>query len=120
MGLDNYTRIVYGWKIEGNKKVKEFEKELEKINKNYYDDYYDFFVYDSMCGEYIYFGAKLVCYDADEGGEVIINNNLIEKKTDEYHNFLKDHPEIDKFLQSQIGINTTLKEPQLYVFQQIW
>ena len=73
-----------------------------------------------MCGEYIYFGAKLVRYDADEGGEVIINNELIKKKTDEYHKFLKDHPELDKFLQTQIGINTTSKEPQLYIFQQIW
>lgn len=120
MGLDNYTRTVYGWKIVGRKKVKEFENELEKINENYYDDYIDFFIDDYMCGEYIYFGAKLVRYDADEGGEVIINNELIKKKTDEYHKFLKDHPELDKFLQTQIGINTTSKEPQLYVFQQIW
>ena len=49
MGLDNYTRIVYGWKIEGHKKIKEFEKELEKINKNYYDDYYDFFLFMIQC-----------------------------------------------------------------------
>lgn len=120
MGLDNYTRTVYGWKIEGRKKVKEFEEELEKINENYYDDYIDFFIDDYMCGEYIYFGAQLVKYDADEGGEVIINNKLINKATSDYHNFLKEHPELDKFLQSQIGINTTSKEPQLYVFQQIW
>ena len=120
MGLDNYTRAVYGWKIEGRKKVKEFEIELEKVNKNYYDDYLDFCINDYMCGEYIYFVAHLVKYDADEGGEVIINDKLISNKTDEYHNFLKDHPELDKFLQSQIGINTTSKEPQLYIFQQIW
>lgn len=120
MGLDNYTRTVYGWKIEGSKNVRKFEKELEKVNKNYYDDYCDFLITDIMCGEYIYFGANLVNYNADEGGEVIINNNLIEKKTDEYYNFLKGHPELDKFLQTQIGVITTSKEPQLYVFQQIW
>lgn len=120
MGLDNYTKVVYGWKIEGRKNVKEFDNELEKINKNYCDDYWDFFIDDYMCGEYIYFGAKLVNYNADEGGEVIINNKLIKKASDEYYNFLKDHPELDKFLQTQIGINTTSKEPQLYVFQQIW
>lgn len=120
MGLDNNTRAIYGWKIEGRKNVKEFDNELEKINKNYCDDYCDFFIDDYMCGEYIYFGAKLVNYNADEGGEVIINNKLIEKASDEYYNFLKDHPELDKFLQTQIGINTTSKEPQLYVFQQIW
>ena len=120
MGLDNYTRTVYGWKIEGNKNVRNFEKELEKINENYYDDYCDFFVNDTMCGEYIYFGAKLARYYADEGGEVVINNELIKKKIDEYHNFLKDHSELDQFLQTQIGVNTTSKEPQLYIFQQIW
>ena len=120
MGLDNYTKAVYGWKIEGRENVREFENELEKVNKNYYDDYCGFFVDDHMCGEYIYFGAKLVNYDADEGGEVIINNELISNKTDNYHKFLKEHPELDKFLQSQIGINTTSNEPQLYIFQQIW
>ena len=46
-----------------------------------------------MCGEYIYFGAHLVKYDADEGGEVILNQQAIKEATDEYYNFLKEHPE---------------------------
>ena len=120
MGLDNYTKVIHGWKIKGRKKVKEFENELEKINENYYDDYCDFFIDDTMSGEYIYFGAKLANYNADEGGEVIINNELINKATSEYHSFLEEHPELDKFLQTQIGINTTEKESQLYIFQKIW
>lgn len=120
MGLDNYTRSIYGWKIEGRNKVEKFENELEKINENYWDDYIDFLVSDSMCGEYIFFGASLVNYDADEGGEEIINKQLIKEATDEYHDFLKEHPELDKFLQKQIGKLTTSKEPQLYIFQQIW
>ena len=119
MGLDIYTKVVYGWKIEGHKKIKKFENELEKINENYYDDYCDFFIDDTMCGEYIYFGVKLASYNSDERAEVIINNKLIKKATNEYHNFLKEHPELNDFLQKQIGVNTTLKEPQLYVFQQI-
>ena len=120
MGLDNYTKAIYGWKIEGSKNVRKIEDELEKINENYYDDYYNFFVDDIMCGKYIYFGAKLVSYNADEGGEVIINNKLIKESINVYHDFLKEHPELDEFLQKQIGVNTTLKEPQLYIFQQIW
>lgn len=120
MGLDNYTRVVYGWKVEGRKKVEKFEKELEKVNENYWDDYFDFLVTDSMCGDYIYFGARLVNEDAEDGEEVIINSKLIKEKTDEYHDFLKEHPKLDEFLQKQIGKTTTCKDPQLFVFQQIW
>lgn len=120
MGLDNYTRVIYGWKVEGNENYKKFTKGLEKINENYYDDYCDFLVEDSMCGEYIFFGADLVNYDADEGGEVILNQQVIKEATDEYHDFLKENPELDKYLQKQIGKLTTSKEPQLYIFQQIW
>ena len=120
MGLDNYTRSIYGWKIEGRNKVEKFEKALEKVNENYYDDYCDFFVDDTMCGEYIYFGADLVNYDADDGEEVILDSELVTNATKEYHDFLKEHPELDEFLQKQIGKLTTKKEPQLYVFQQIW
>ena len=120
MGLDNSTRVVYGWKIEGSNNVSKFEKALEKVNENYYDDYCDFLIEDTMCGEYIFFGASLVNYDANGGGEEILNNQLIKESTDEYHDFLKEHPELDKFLQKQIGKLTTSKEPQLYVFQHIW
>jgi len=120
MGLDNITRVIYGWKVEGHNKVKKFENELEKINENYTEDYIDFLVDDTMCGEYIYFGADLVNYDADEGGEEVINKQLIKEATDDYHNFLKEHPELDEFLKTQIGKTTTSKNPQLFVFQQIW
>jgi len=120
MGLDNYTRSIFGWKIEGRNKVEKFQKAIEEINENYYDDYFDFLVEDTMCGEYIYFGADLVNYDANEEEEVIVNDELIKTATDDYHNFLKEHPELDKFLQKQIGKSTTSKDPQLFIFQQIW
>lgn len=120
MALDNYTRSIFGWKIEGRENVHKFQTKLEKENKNDYDDYCDFLVEDTMCGEYIYFGAHLVKYDADEGGEFILNQQVIKEATDEYYNFLKEHPELDKFLKKQIGKLTTSKEPQLFIFQQIW
>ena len=119
MGLDNYTRVIYGWKVDGSKNVKKFEKALEKINKNYYEDYCDFFVDDTVCGNYIYFGADLVNYDAHEEEEIILNSKLIKEATDKYHKFLKEHPELDEFLNKQIGKLTTSKDAQLYVFQQI-
>jgi len=120
MGLDNYTRAVYGWKIEGSNKVHKFQNKLEKINENYYDDYFDFLVEDGMCGEYVYFGAHLANYDANEEKEVIVNSKLIKEATNEYHEFLKEHSELDEFLKKQIGKTTTSKEPQLFIFQQIW
>ena len=120
MGLDNYTRVIYGWKIEGHKNVETFENGLEKINEDYYDDYFDFFTQDIMFGDYIFFGAHLVNYDANEEEEVILNSKLINKATDEYHKFLKDHPELDEYLDKQIGKLTTSKDAQLFIFQQIW
>lgn len=120
MGLDNYTRSIFGWKIEGRENVHKFASKLEKINKNYYDEYYNFLVEDTMCGEYIYFGADLVNYDANEENEIILDDELIKKATDDYYNFLKEHPELDKFLKKQIGKTTTFKEPKLFIFQQIW
>ena len=118
--LDNRTRSIYGWKIEGRDKVNKFFKAIEKINKNYYDDYIDFLVNDGMCGEYIYFGANLVNYDANEGGEVVLHGDLITKAVGNYHKFLKEHQELDEFLKKQIGKTTTFKDPHVFVFQQIW
>lgn len=120
MGLDNFTRSIYGWKIEGCENVKRFEKEIEKINENYYDDYNNFLVIDYMCSSYIYFGADLVKYNAYEDNEVTVNQQLITKATNDYNNFLKEHPELDKYLQKQIGKTTTNIVPQLFIFQQIW
>lgn len=120
MGLDNFTRSVYGWKIEGRENVQKFENELENINKNYWDDYINFLIIDSMCGDYVYFGVDLVKYDADEGNEVIVNQQLIKEATNDYYNFLKEHPELDECLQQQIGKTTTNIVPQLFIFQQIW
>lgn len=120
MGLINYTRVIYGWKIEGHKNVEKFENAIEKINKNFYEEYCDFFAVDPTCGNYIYFGADLVNCDANEEEEVILNSKLIKKATDEYHEMLKKHPELNEFLGKQIGKLTTSKDAQLYVFQQIY
>ena len=61
------------------------------------------------------------CYDiADEGDEVIVDDKLIKKSTAKYHDFLKEHPELDEFLTNQIGKLTTSKDPQMFIFQQIW
>lgn len=120
MGLDNFTRSIYGWKIEGRENVQKFKKELENVNENYLYDYSDFLVTDCMHINYIYFGIHLVNYDTDEDDEVIVDEQLITEATNNYYNFLKDHPELDEFLQKQIGKTTTNKKPKLFIFQQIW
>ena len=33
MGLDNYTRSIFGWKIEGRENVHKFQTKLEKENE---------------------------------------------------------------------------------------
>ena len=52
--------------------------------------------------------------------EVIVDDKLIKESTDKYQNFLKEHPELDEFLTKQIGKLTTNKDPQMFIFQQIW
>lgn len=121
MGLDNYTKIVYGWKVS-DEEVQQIDKELndiceDKYNKDIYDMGLDScIVEDTMCGNYLYYGAILGSYDADEGGEVIINSKLVNKATSEYNNIMKLYPEIEKVFKKY----SKNEEPQLYVFQCIW
>lgn len=114
MGVDNMTKIVYGWKVEGYEQVETLKEKLEAINEDYYD--FDFFIEDTMCGNYFYFGAILGSYDAVwSPDEVIINDALSKRETNRYNRFIKDNPEIAKVLDEfKTG------EPQLYVFQHIW
>ena len=113
MGLDNYTKVVYGWKITDKNKLKQIEDDLENWNEDYFCE--DFIVDDTMCGNYIYFGAILTSYDADEGGEVIIDDELIKTKTKEWNDFLKDNTEFKNIIEKYKE-----GDPKLYVFQQIW
>lgn len=112
--LDNNTVVIYGWKVDGDIKS-DFQQELYDFDEDYFDKYQDIFVEDTMCGDYIYFGAILAQYDAEEGGEVIINSKLIDKATSRYNKIIKDNPELDKILNEYKE-----GEPQLYVFQNIW
>lgn len=115
--LDNKTVVIYGWKLTGKTKDK-FQDSLEAIDENYYDLLANSNVYvdDTMCGEYIYVGAVLANYDADEGDYVIINDKLIKKCTDNYNKFINTHEQYKELF------NKTFKnkEPQLYVFQNIY
>ena len=125
MGLDNYTRVIYGWKVT-DKQVDKIQKEIEDKCENVYrDDMYNIidecYVDDSMCGEYFYFGALLGSidvYDAERGAdnEIIINDKLINKATSKYNKMLKDYPEIEKIFKKY----SKNKKPQLYVMQNIW
>lgn len=112
--IDNYTTVIYGWKITGRNNVHKFINELECWDDEYYDKVDNIIVEDTMCGEYIYFGAIISHYDANEGGEVIINNKNIKIATDKWNNFIKENPEFNKIIESY-----KKGEPQLYVFQNI-
>ena len=118
MGLDNHTVVLYGWKLDGSDKVTEIEDKLDEAYENWWDEFIDeYFVIDSMIGNYFYFGAVLADYDAewDDEAEVVIDDALSKEKTEKYNNFLKEHPEIAKvFDEYKTG------EPKLYVFQHVW
>lgn len=112
--IDNYTSLIYGWKLTGEN-VDKFEKAMEEINEDWFDIGQNVVIKDNMCGKYIYFGAILAHYDSDEENELVIDNKLINKVTKAYNNFIKKNPDIDKiFKKFEKG------KPQLYLLQNIW
>lgn len=125
MSLDNYTRVLYGWKVTGNK-VHHIEQEIEKIcEEEYHDDMYNIidncYIQDTMCGEYFYFGAligSIDVYDSERGGkeEIIVNQKLIDESTKRYNDLIHKYPKLDKVFKKY----SKNKDPQLYVMQNIW
>ena len=112
--IDNNTVVLFGWKVTDNT-VEKLRNELEVWDENYFDKIQDIIIEDTMCGNYIYFGAILAQYNADEGGEVIMDSKLIKKATDVYNKKIKAEPELDKIFKKYAK-----KQAKLYVFQQIW
>lgn len=117
MGVDNYTTVVFGWKVEGYDKVKKLQKKLEEIDEDYYDTLENYIVDDPMCGNYIYFGAILAHYDAiySDEEEIIIDDELSKACTSRYNKFMDEHPQFKEVFKEYQE-----KDPQLYVFQNIW
>lgn len=116
MGLDYRTIAIYGWKVKGNKNVRNLIDELEEWNEDYFDETDDIMIEDTMCGDYIYFGAILAYFDPTEDNqEVIINDDLIAKKTKKWNKYIKDNP---KFL--EIINKYKSGDAQLFVFSHIW
>lgn len=114
--IDNHTIVIYGWKIEGSDEVRKIGKKLEKVDEEYWDKFQNIMVDDTMCGNYLYFGAILVNYDAGEDPDpVVINSELITEATAEYNKIIEENPELKKVLKKY------MKTPaQLFVFQHIW
>lgn len=114
--IDYRTVVLYGWKVEGCDEVRKLAKKLEKVNEDYLCNFEDIIVEDTMCGNYLYFGAILVYYDSvDEPDPVIINSELIDKAVSKYHKILEENPELKKVFKKY-----TKTPAQLVVFQHIW
>lgn len=117
--LDYRCVAVYGWKIAERKNVSKFIKEIENVDEDYFDKIFGqkLMVEDTMRGEYIYIGARLVYFDPTEDDkEVIINDELVSKSTEEWNKFLEENPNYKKVINKWIGDD----KPQLYVFNHIW
>jgi hypothetical protein len=117
--LDYRCIAIYGWKISGTKNVTNFIHELEDIDENYFDStfYQSLMIEDTMSGNYVYFGARLVYFDpTEDDNEVIINDELINKVTSKWNKFLEENPDYKKVINKWIGDD----KPQLYVFNHIW
>ena len=114
--IDNHTIVIYGWKIEGSNEVRKIGRKLAKIDEEYWDKFQNIMIDDTMCGDYLYFGAILVNYDAtDDPDPVVINSELITKATSEYNKVLDENFGLKKVLKKY-----TKTPAQLFVFQHIW
>lgn len=114
--IDNHTIVIYGWKIEGSDEVRKIVKKLEKIDEEHWDKFQNIMIDDTMCGNYLYFGAILVNYDAGENQDpVVINSELINGATSEYNKIIEENSELKKVLKKY-----TKTPAQLFVFQHIW
>jgi len=114
--IDNHTIVIYGWKIEGSDEVRKINRKLEKINEEYWDKFQNIIIEDTMCGNYLYFGAILVNYDVEENPDhVVINSELIDKATSEYNKTIEENFELKKAFKKYTKIPA-----QLFVFQHIW
>jgi hypothetical protein len=120
MGLDYRTVVMYGWKVSGRDKVHALIQELERYDEDYYDHMENVTVEDTMCGNYFYFGAKVVYQDATgDNTETIVTDELIKQKMEQWENYLKKYPKFQEIL-NYIGVDVDLTKPQMYVFQHIW
>ena len=114
--IDNHTIVIYGWKIEGSDEVRKISKKLEKVDEDFWDKFQDIMIDDTMCGDYLYFGAILVNYNAgEESDPIVINSELITEATSEYNKTVEENPELKKVLKKY-----TKTPAQLFVFQHIW
>ena len=111
--IDNYTSLIYGWKLTGDK-IDKFENDMSCINDDWFDKVQDVVIKDHMCGKYIYIGAILANYDSYEENEIIINDKLVSNSTKTYNNFIKKNPDIDKIFSKYLK-----GKPQLYLLQNI-
>ena len=121
--IDSYTYAIKGWKITGRDNVHTIYTELDDICSSVYgkEDIYEildsFIIEDSMCGEYLYFGAILNYFNNNENStDFIINTKLIAEKVSKFNKMCKDYPEIKKMFDYSIENGLTeYKEEQLYI-----
>ena len=112
--IHSCTNAIYGWKLTGEI-VSEFCNELEKWDKDYIDKIEDIAVIDYMSGDYVYIGALLGKWNEDDdGGEIIVNDEIVKTATDEFNKFIKINVEFDNILKEFINH----QKPQLYIMQQ--
>lgn len=126
--IDSYTYAIKGWKITGRDNVHTIYNELDDICSSVYgkEDIYEildgFIIEDSMCGEYLYFGAILNHFNNNENStDFIIDTKLIAEKVSKFNKMCKDYPEIKKMFDYSIENGLTeYKEEQLYITLHIY
>lgn len=114
--IDRKVYIINGWSVFGDN-VAKMEQELYDIDEYYNDDIQDYFVYDTMCGEYIYFGAIIDSFNPDEDPLCItIDEKSIYDADQKYKQFLEEYPHYAEIFKKYANN----QPPQVMVVLKTW
>jgi hypothetical protein len=110
--IDNYVKVIYGWKIPSV----DVDKVKDQLGEEIDEALDKFMVYDFGQGLFLYIGAIIGEFNCDDDeGEILVTSKLAGPKIDKFNAFMKNNENIYKVFKKYMR-----KHAQLYVVQQKW
>jgi hypothetical protein len=104
--INNEVYLIKGWKIEDSEIADALIDQLCEVDEDFYDDCIgEYFIVDSMSGEYVYFGAIIGSIDADSDcpDDIEVDEQVIKEKFDEWNKMLTEKPEVAEVFKQYMG-----------------
>lgn len=110
--VDNFVKVIYGWKVP----TFDIEKVKEQLGEEPNNDLENFIIYDYCVGNFLYIGAIIGSFDCDDDdGEILITSKIAGPKISKFNTFIEKNEDIKKIFKKYMR-----KQAQLYVVQQKW